>query len=73
MLLATATAPGAPILIMPGVSTKAPPVPMKPLRVPPRKPSKMRKIILHRSRVIKEPAALLITSIGAAAIFYTSA
>ena len=43
MLLATATVPGTPRLIMPGVSTKAPPEPMKPLTRPPMKPTTNKK------------------------------
>ena len=43
MLLATATVPGTPRLIMPGVSTKAPPEPMNPLTSPPMKPTMNRK------------------------------
>ena len=43
MLLATATVPGTPRLIMPGVRTKAPPEPMKPLTRPPMKPTTNRK------------------------------
>jgi hypothetical protein len=41
MLLATATTPSTPMFIMPGVMKKAPPLPMKPLSVPPMKPSKI--------------------------------
>ena len=43
MLLATATVPGTPRLIIPGVRTKAPPEPMKPLTRPPMKPTTNRK------------------------------
>ena len=42
MLLATATTPGTPRLIMAGVRTKAPPEPMKPLTMPPTKPTRNR-------------------------------
>jgi len=40
MLLATATTPGTPMLIIAGVSTNAPPEPMKPLTMPPTKPTR---------------------------------
>jgi hypothetical protein len=42
MLEATATIPGTPRLIIAGVSTKAPPEPMKPLTMPPTKPTMKR-------------------------------
>src|SRR5512136_1674947 len=50
MLLATAIRPGTPRLIMPGVSTKAPPEPMKPLTRPPTKPMAKRYMIFPRER-----------------------
>src|SRR5512138_2511699 len=50
MLLATATVPGTPRLIMPGVSTKAPPEPMKPLTSPPMKPTMNRKAMDEAER-----------------------
>jgi hypothetical protein len=42
MLEATATMPGTPRVIMAGVSTKAPPEPMKPETMPPTKPTTKR-------------------------------
>jgi hypothetical protein len=38
MLLATATTPGTPRFIIPGVMKKAPPLPMNPERMPPTNP-----------------------------------
>ena len=52
MLLATATVPGTPRLIMPGVRTKAPPEPMKPLTRPPMKPTTNKKAIFHTFKSI---------------------
>ena len=49
---ATATTPGTPRLIMPGVSTNAPPLPMKPLTSPPMKPTMSRKATPAGSRVM---------------------
>src|SRR5574341_212959 len=40
MFEATATMPGAPMVIIAGVSTKAPPEPMKPLTMPPIRPTR---------------------------------
>ncbi len=53
MLLATATVPGTPRLIIPGVRTKAPPEPMKPLTRPPMKPTTNRESYVHYSQVDK--------------------
>ena len=53
MFEATATMPGTPIDIMAGVSTKAPPDPMKPETRPPTKPTKSRKAILPTVRSMK--------------------
>src|SRR5660397_205076 len=50
ILLATATAPGAPSDIIAGVSTKAPPEPMKPLSRPPTRPTISRAINLSLVR-----------------------
>src|SRR5512143_3095127 len=44
MFEATATMPGAPSVIIAGVSTKAPPEPMKPDTMPPTKPTRISRI-----------------------------
>jgi hypothetical protein len=52
MLLATATTPFTPKFIIPGVMKKAPPLPMKPLRVPPMNPNRTTWKAVARSMLI---------------------
>ncbi len=53
MLLATATSPGTPRLIMPGVRTNAPPEPMNPLTRPPTNPTRNRYMMFIELRSMK--------------------
>jgi hypothetical protein len=65
MLLPTATTPGTPRFIMPGVMKKAPPLPMKPLRVPPMNPKMITCTAAARSSSVKCPKrAPLMTSVS---------
>ena len=61
MLLATAMAPGAPMVIMAGVRTKAPPEPIKPLRRPPISPMISRAMILETFMSMNMMSMLLMT------------
>src|SRR4030042_6152789 len=53
ILLATATRPGTPRLIIPGVKTKAPPEPINPLTSPPMKPTTNKYKTFHKDKSIK--------------------
>ena len=57
MLLATAVSPSTPMLIIPGVRTKAPPEPMNPLKTPPKNPRTINEMMITGFRSMKESEA----------------